>query len=97
MMMTIAPFSLSFDRVGTVWSNHSLTVFRCVSDAASEGFRGTSMMMLPPRPMSIPSTLVARRVPPPHARTSVKSGAALHVTKRQADSCIKHNFASAPR
>jgi hypothetical protein len=48
-----------------VWSNHSLAARRWVRDKASSGFSGSSMMiMLAPRPVSIPPTEVASRQPP---------------------------------
>ena len=46
-------------------SNHSLAAIRRLSDMASLGFKGSSMIMRSaPRPVSTPPTEVAKRNPP---------------------------------
>jgi hypothetical protein len=62
--MMIAPVRLSSRRDNKVFLNHSVAALRLVSEWASSGFRGSSIMIRsPPRPVSVPPTEVANRDP----------------------------------
>ncbi len=71
MIRTIAPSVLLSRREQRVESYHSVTAARFVSDIASPGFIGSSMMMrLPPRPVSVPAHRGRRAgSPAPSSRT----------------------------
>src|SRR5258708_37623315 len=57
MMMTMAPVRLSLSRLRSVWSYQSFAVCRRLSDKASIGFSGSSIMMMSaPRPVRTPPT-----------------------------------------
>src|SRR5437764_235028 len=64
MTRMMQPVRLSFRRLERVWSYQSLTLLRRASESALSGCSGSSMMMKSaPRPVRIPPTEVATRLP----------------------------------
>jgi hypothetical protein len=64
MTTMIEPSSLWSRRDSSVLAYHCLSDSRAISECASWGLRGSSMMRsLPPRPVRVPPTEVARRDP----------------------------------
>ena len=64
MMIMMQPLALSLSRLTSVLSYQSLTAMRRVSDNASSGLSGSSMMIRSaPRPVRTPPTDVDMRTP----------------------------------
>ena len=102
------PFRLVVEARSSVLEYHCFSESRRFRDCASCGLSGSSMMMkLPPRPVRVPPTEVARRDPPAVVMTSVSvsfaglirvagntAGKSECIRARQSLACLRANVLS---